>query len=117
MIERLLILAQTAPPAGAAPQNPLLGFLPMIAVVAIFYLIVFAPMRKRQKKVQEMLAQLKKGDEVITNGGIHGRISAIDEANHTVILQVADQVKIKVSRSAIAALQGDPNAAAAIESK
>jgi preprotein translocase subunit YajC len=118
VIDNLLLLAQTAVlPAGAPAQNQILGFLPMIAVIAIFYLIVFAPMRKRQKKVQAMLSQLKKGDEVITNGGIYGRVSAVDESNQTVILQVADSVKIKISRNAIAALQGDPKAAEALEAK
>jgi preprotein translocase subunit YajC len=53
-----------------------------------------------------MLAQLKKGDAVITNGGIYGRIAAIDDATATVILQVSDQVKIKIARSALAGLQG-----------
>ena len=51
-------------------------FLPMIFIFVIFYFLLIAPMRKKQKKTQEMLSKLKKGDEVITGGGIFGRITA-----------------------------------------
>jgi preprotein translocase subunit YajC len=100
------LLAQAAP--AAPQQNPLVGFLPMIAIFAIFYFLLIAPMRKRQKKTQAMLAQLKKGDAVITSGGIYGRIAALDESTNTVILQISDQVKIKVARAAVAGLQSEP---------
>jgi preprotein translocase subunit YajC len=113
-MESLLTLADAA--AAPAPQNSLIGFLPMIVIFAIFYFLLIAPMRKRQKKTQAMLAQLKKGDAVITNGGIYGRIAALDESTNTVILQISDQVKIKVARSAIAGMQSEP-AEAAIEAK
>jgi preprotein translocase subunit YajC len=94
--------------APAGQPNALVSFLPMILIFGIFYFILIAPMRKRQKKTQAMLAQLKKGDQVITNGGIYGRIAAIDDATNTVILQISDQVKIKIARSALAGLQGTP---------
>lgn len=110
-----LAMAPAAAPA-AAPQNSLIGFLPMIVIFAIFYFLLIAPMRKRQKKTQAMLSQLKKGDAVITNGGIYGRIAALDESTNTVILQISDQVKVKVARSAIAGMQSEPGEAA-IEAK
>ena len=72
----MIQLLQAAP--GAAP-NPLIQFAPMIFIFVIFYFLLIAPMRKKQKKTQEMLAKLKKGDEVITGGGIFGRIAALDE--------------------------------------
>ena len=74
-------------------------------------------MRKRQKKTQAMLAQLKKGDQVITNGGIYGRIAATDESTNSVILQISDQVKIKVARSAIAGMQGGEPVETSVEPK
>jgi preprotein translocase subunit YajC len=93
-------LLQTQPtPAGGG----ILAFLPMIVIFVIFYFLLIAPMRKKQKKTQEMLATLKKGDEVITGGGIFGRIAALDEERGVVILQISDNTKIKVLRSAIAA--------------
>jgi preprotein translocase subunit YajC len=70
-------------------------------------------MRKKQKRTQEMLGKLKKGDEVITTGGVFGRISALDEERGFVILQISDNTKIKVLRSAIAGLAAEPDAAAA----
>jgi preprotein translocase subunit YajC len=110
MIRRVtpMALLAAAPAPGTPAPNALVSFLPMILIFGIFYFILIAPMRKRQKKTQQMLSQLKKGDQVITNGGIYGRIAAIDDSTNTVILQVSDQVKIKVARSALAGLQGQP---------
>ena len=102
-------LLQAAPAPG--PGGGLVSFLPMIFIFVIFYFLLIAPMRKKQKKQQEMLAQLKKGDEVITNGGIFGRIAAFDEAHGAVILQIRDTVKIKVLRSAVAGPASEPEAA------
>ncbi|MGH9368216.1 MAG: preprotein translocase subunit YajC [Thermoanaerobaculia bacterium] len=97
-------LLQTSPsPAGGG----LLAFAPMIFIFVIFYFLLIAPMRKKQKKSQQMLSKLKKGDEVITGGGIFGRIAALDEERGFVVLQIADNVKIKVLRSGIAGLAGE----------
>ncbi|HEX9304088.1 MAG TPA: preprotein translocase subunit YajC [Thermoanaerobaculia bacterium] len=99
--------------AQAAPQTPgggFIQFLPMVFIFVIFYFLLIAPMRKKQKRQQEMLGQLKKGDEVVTGGGLFGRIAAFDEARGVVILQVADNVKIKVLRSSIVGLAGEPEA-------
>ena len=85
-------------------------FLPMIFIFVIFYFLLIAPMRKKQKKTQEMLSKLKKGDEVVTSGGIFGRITALDEERGFVILQIGDTTKIKVLRSAVAGLAGEPEA-------
>jgi preprotein translocase subunit YajC len=105
----MISLLQTAAP-GAAP-NPLLQFAPMIFIFAIFYFLVLAPMRKRQRATQDMLSKLKKGDEVVTGGGIFGRVAALDEQRGFVVLQIADNVKVKVLRSAITALANPPEAA------
>lgn len=95
----------------ASPQAPgggLIQFLPMVFIFVIFYFLLIAPMRKKQKKQQELLAQLKRGDEVVTGGGLFGRIAAFDEAHGVVILQIADNVKIKVLRTSIVGLAGEP---------
>jgi len=88
-------------------------FLPMIFIFVIFYFLLIAPMRKKQRKTQEMLSKLKKGDEVVTTGGIFGRVTALDEERGFVILQISDNTKIKVLRSAIAGLAGEPEATTA----
>jgi len=101
---------QTSPAPG--PGGGLVQFLPMVFIFVIFYFLLIAPMRKKQKRQQEMLAQLKRGDEVVTSGGIFGRIAAFDETHGAVILQITDTVKIKVLRSAVAGPANEPEAAA-----
>ena len=104
-------LLQAAPAPG--PGGGLIQFLPMIFIFVVFYFLLIAPMRKKQKKQQQMLSQLKRGDEVVTASGILGRIAALDDANGIVVLQIADNVKIKVLRNAIAGPAGEPEATAA----
>jgi preprotein translocase subunit YajC len=110
MIQTAVSLFQNAP--TSAPGGGLLGFLPMIFIFVIFYFLLIAPMRKRQKKTQEMIAKLKKGDEVITASGIFGKISAIDEERGFLVLQISDNTKVKILRTAIAGLASEPDAAA-----
>jgi preprotein translocase subunit YajC len=92
------LLAQAQSPSGG-----LTLFLPLILIMVVFYFLMIMPAQKRQKKVNEMLKNLKNGDKVITNGGIYGTIVGLED--DAVQLRVAEQVKIKVSRSAIAGLQ------------
>lgn len=80
-------------------------FLPLIVIMVIFYFLMILPAQRRQKKVAQMLKNLKNGDKVITNGGIHGTIVGLEDGS--VQLRIAEQVKIKVSRSAISGLQPD----------
>jgi len=87
----------------AGSPNFLVQFLPILIIGVIFYLLVFMPMRKRQKKLEAMINMLKNGDKVITTAGIYGVVSGIKDK--TLILKVADQVKIEVAKSAIAGLQ------------
>jgi preprotein translocase subunit YajC len=88
--------------AGSQPGGFAL-FLPLILIMVIFYFLMIMPAQRRQKKVAGMLKDLKTGDKVITNGGIYGTIAGLEP--DSVQLRIAEQVKIKVSRSAIAGLQ------------
>ena len=101
----MIQLLQTSPAPGG---SGLLQFAPMIFIFVIFYFLLIAPMRKKQKKTQEMLAKLKKGDEVVTSGGLFGRIAALDEERGFVVLEISSNVKVKVLRSAIAGISGEP---------
>ena len=92
-----LLMQAPAQPGGFAL------FLPLILIMVIFYFLMIMPAQRRQKKVAEMLKDLKTGDKVITNGGIYGTIAGLEP--DSVQLRIAEQVKIKVSRSAIAGLQ------------
>ena len=77
----------------------LMTFLPLIAIVAIFYLLILRPQNKKQKETQKMLSALKKGDRVITIGGVHGVIQSVKES--TVIIRVDDNVKLEFNRAAV----------------
>jgi preprotein translocase subunit YajC len=74
-------------------------FLPFVAIIAIFYFLIIRPQNKKQKETQKMLSQLKKGDKVVTIGGIHGTIQSVKE--QTVIVKVDEDTKLEFSRSAI----------------
>ncbi|MDD5563902.1 MAG: preprotein translocase subunit YajC [Thermoanaerobaculaceae bacterium] len=87
------------------PKNPLFQFLPFLLIFGIFYLLLIMPMRKRQKKHQELLSKLTKGDRVITTGGIFGTVVEAD--NDVLTIRIADNVKIQVARSAVAGLAKD----------
>ncbi len=87
---------------GPAGGNPIGAFLPLILIFVIFYFLLIRPQQKRQKKHQEMLAALKAGDEIITSGGIHGRIDKVLD-DQTFLVEIANGVKITLSRSAVAA--------------
>lgn len=97
-----LALQAAAQPSGIAL------FLPLILIMVIFYFLMIMPAQRRQKKVAQMLKDLKTGDKVITNGGIYGTIVGLDP--DAVQLRIAEQVKIKVSRNAIAGLQTEEKA-------
>jgi preprotein translocase subunit YajC len=82
-----------------APTSSLVTFLPLVAIMGIFYVMLILPAQRRQKKTQEMLNALKSGDKVLTSGGIYGTIVGLEP--DAVQLRIADQVKVKVARSAI----------------
>lgn len=79
------------------------GFAPLIIIFGIFYFLLIRPQQKKQQHHQQMLGNLKRGDKVITTGGVYGTIEGITDA--TLHLKIANQVKITISRSAIAGLQ------------
>jgi preprotein translocase subunit YajC len=94
--------------AQAQSQNPLVSLIPIFLVFGIFYFLLLAPMRKRQKALGKMVAELKRGDRVVTNGGLLGEIAAVED--RLVHLKLSDNVKVRVLKSAIAGLEGNPEA-------
>lgn len=94
--------------AAAGGQSPLMGFVPIVLMLGIFYVLLFLPMRRRQKALQKLIEGLKRGDKVITNGGIHGEVAEVQDG--LLQLKIAPNVKIKIAKSAIAGLEGDPEA-------
>jgi preprotein translocase subunit YajC len=89
-----------AQPQGGNPTDSLISTLIMFAlIIGIFYFMILRPQQKRQKERQKMLEAVKKGDKVVTAGGLHGTVAGLDDK--TVLLQVADNVKMKFDRSAV----------------
>ncbi|HET53828.1 MAG TPA: preprotein translocase subunit YajC [Ignavibacteria bacterium] len=72
------------------------------AIFAIFYFMIIRPQQKRAKERDRMLSEVKKGDKIITSGGIHGTVAGLDEK--TVLIDVGNNVKIKMERSAIGSI-------------
>jgi preprotein translocase subunit YajC len=93
-----IALLQTSGGAGAA----LVQFAPIVAIGLVFYFLVIAPSNKQRKKTQEMISSLKKGDRVITTGGIYGTVQGVEA--DAVYLKIAENVKIKVTRSAVSGI-------------
>ena len=90
---------------AASPQpqgDALMGFLPLIVIFVVFYFLLIRPQSKKAKEHREMVAALAKGDEVVTNGGMLGKISKVDES--FVELDVAEGVTVKIQRQAVANL-------------
>ena len=88
--------------AAAPPGGGLLTFLPLVLMLVVFYFLMIRPQQKRVKEHREMVNALKKGDEVVTNGGLGGTVSKVGDAYLTV--RIADGVEVNVQRAAVAAL-------------
>lgn len=86
----------------------IIQILPIAAIFLVFYFIVIAPANKQRKKTQEMLSSLKKGDRVVTQGGIYGTVQGVEP--DVVYLKIAENVKVKVARSAITGLTASESA-------
>jgi len=86
---------------SAVPQ--LVSFVPLVLIFVIFYFLVVAPARKRQKKLETTVEGLKRGDRVVTTGGIYGEV--VSTEGGVIFLKVADNVRLKLAKSAIAGLE------------
>ncbi|MFA5327050.1 MAG: preprotein translocase subunit YajC [Prolixibacteraceae bacterium] len=91
-----LLMAQ---PAQGAEANPIMTFLPLILIIVVFYFFMIRPQMKKQKEVAAFRNSLAKGDKVVTTGGIYGKI--LELKDNYVLLQIDDNVKIRVDKSAL----------------
>jgi preprotein translocase subunit YajC len=99
-----LLLGAPAGAEGSTGPGGLVSFLPFVVIIGIFYFLIIRPQSKKQKDTQKMLEALKKGDKVVTIGGIHGTIASVD--GNDIIVKVDDSTKIKFLRSAISNVVG-----------
>jgi preprotein translocase subunit YajC len=99
-----LAYAMGMAPSGGGGAGGLGAFIPLILMFVVFYFLLIHPQRKKQKQHQHMLADLKRGDQIVTMGGIHGIIEGLTDT--VVKVKIADNVMVDISRSAIAAKIG-----------
>ncbi|MFC1857704.1 preprotein translocase subunit YajC [Thermodesulfobacteriota bacterium] len=105
MINIAYAMGQGGLPGGQGAQGGLFGspLFPLILMFVIFYFLLIRPQQKRQKEHREMLNNLKKGDSIITGGGIHGRITGV-KGDTILVVEIADKVRVKVNRNNVAGL-------------
>jgi preprotein translocase subunit YajC len=98
----MLMGAGASGSGGTKSGNPLLSFLPLLLIIVIMYLLLLRPQAKRQKEHRTMIDILKKGDRVLTAGGIIGTIAGVKEKEGLLIVKIADDVKVEITRSSVA---------------
>jgi preprotein translocase subunit YajC len=99
-VNESLVFAMT-PPGGVQAFST---FLPFAIILGIFYFLILLPMKRRQKKIQEFQENLKVGDKIVTTGGMYGKITRVTDK--TLQVEIADRVRIELSRAAVAGYQG-----------
>jgi preprotein translocase subunit YajC len=106
MIDTAFAMAPSGTGQGGGDMGGLLQFLPIILIFGVFYFLIIRPQQQRAKEHKRMLDDLKKGDAVITQGGMYGKITNI--ADQIVTIEIADKVRVRVARSHVAGLASSP---------
>jgi preprotein translocase subunit YajC len=99
----LLTFSGQEQPASPGGGSFITALIPFILVFVIFYLLIILPSRRKQKKHQEMVEELKPGDKIITTGGIHGTVMGVQQDK--IELKISTNVKIDISKNAVAVIQ------------
>ena len=101
MTTHILLMAA---PQGGQQGNPLFSFLPIILMFLVFYFLIIRPQSKQRKELEQMRNELKKGDHVITSGGIHGTIEGIKD-NDVLLIKTGSDTKLHVSKAAVSTVK------------
>ncbi len=94
-----LAYAMGSPAAGSGQGGSIMTFLPLILLFAVFYFLLIRPQQRRAKQQKSFMESLKKGDTVVTSGGLYGKITGITD--QTVTLEIAEKVRVRVTRSSV----------------
>lgn len=97
-----LLYAGTMSGNPAQQGNPIMSLLPFLVIILVMYLLMIRPQAKKQKEKQQMLKELKPGDEVLTIGGLYGKIEGVREKEGILIIKIAKDVKVHITRAAVA---------------
>ncbi|MBK9227869.1 MAG: preprotein translocase subunit YajC [Ignavibacteria bacterium] len=90
--------------AAGGFEQMISSLIPFILIIGIFYFLIIRPQQKKQKERQKLLESIKKGDKVVTAGGLHGVVEGVE--NDSLLIKVADNVKLKFERSAVTNIAG-----------
>jgi preprotein translocase subunit YajC len=96
MILNILLMT---PPQGSQQQNPIMSFLPIVLIIIVFYFFMIRPQMKKAKEQKKFREGLKKGDKIVTIGGLHGKISELQDT--TIIIETESGIKLKFEKSAV----------------
>ncbi|UCF05124.1 MAG: preprotein translocase subunit YajC [bacterium] len=97
-----LLFALSSPSGTEGGPSLFTSLIPILLIFVIFYFLLIRPQQRKQKQHQEMVANLRKGDKIVTNGGIYGTVSDVKE--HVIVLRISEDVKIEVVKSAVATI-------------
>jgi preprotein translocase subunit YajC len=100
LITQAYAMGSTGTGTASSGGSSFTAFIPIIAMVAIFYFLLIRPQQKKAKEHRDMLGALKKGDKVITSGGIYGEVTGID--NNAVTIEIAPKIRVKITRESVA---------------
>jgi preprotein translocase subunit YajC len=90
------------PQDGSSPTNPLTMFLPLVLIFIVFYFFIIRPQKKKEDNRKAMIAAVKKGDRIVTIGGVHGTVTQVDETS--VLAQVDNNTKLRIEKSALSSI-------------
>ena len=102
----MLISTAHAQAAGGGGGDLMIQLLPLVLIFVVFYFLLIRPQQKRMKQHKEMLANVRRGDRIVTNGGLVGTVTKVDEDDDMLNVDIADGVRVKVVRSMIAEVRG-----------
>jgi len=101
-VDYIALLMGTSGSGGSQGGNPLVAFLPLLLIIVIMYWLMIRPQTKKQKEHRAMLEKLQKGDKILTAGGIVGTIAGIKENEGLLVVKIAENVKIEISKGSVA---------------
>jgi preprotein translocase subunit YajC len=106
MIDTAFAMAPSGGAQGAGDLGGLVQILPIILIFVVFYFLLIRPQQQRAKEHKKLLDDLKKGDAIITQGGMYGKITNI--ADQIITVEIADKVRVRIARSHVAGLAASP---------
>ncbi|MGC0371324.1 MAG: hypothetical protein DGJ47_000010 [Rickettsiaceae bacterium] len=97
------------PVAPPAVESGWLGLMPMVLIFVLFYFLLIRPQEKKRREHEDFVAGVKKGEEIITNSGLFGRVSKINDSDNTIIVEIAKNIEVKMQKNSIADITNRQN--------